>query len=61
VARPPLPKKKTVVGMTLNHSKYGRGTVLRQEGEGDDMKVTVSFPGYGLKKLIAKFAGLKVD
>ncbi len=61
VARPPMPKKKSVVGMTLNHSKYGRGTVLRQEGEGDDMKVTVSFPGYGLKKLIAKFAGLKVD
>jgi DNA helicase-2/ATP-dependent DNA helicase PcrA len=49
------------VGTVLNHSKYGRGTVLRQEGEGDDMKVTVSFPGYGLKKLIAKFAGLKVD
>jgi len=60
-ARPPAPKKKTVVGTVLNHSKYGRGTVLRQEGEGDDMKVTVSFPGYGLKKLIAKFAGLKVD
>ena len=61
VAHPPSPKKKTVVGTTLNHSKYGRGTVLRQEGEGDDLKVTVSFPGYGLKKLIAKFAGLKVD
>ncbi len=61
VAQPPKPKNKTMVGTTLNHSKYGRGTVLRQEGEGDDMKVTVSFPGYGLKKLIAKFAGLKVD
>jgi DNA helicase-2/ATP-dependent DNA helicase PcrA len=61
VAQPPKPKNKSVVGTTLNHSKYGRGTVLRQEGEGDDMKVTVSFPGYGLKKLIAKFAGLKVD
>ena len=61
VAQPPKPKNRSMVGTTLNHSKYGRGTVLRQEGEGDDMKVTVSFPGYGLKKLIAKFAGLKVD
>ena len=61
VAQPPKPNKQSVVGSTLNHSKYGRGTVLRQEGEGDDMKITVSFPGYGLKKLIAKFAGLKVD
>lgn len=61
VAQPPKPKNKSVVGTTLNHSKYGRGTVLRQEGEGDDLKITVSFPGYGLKKLIAKFAGLKVD
>ena len=59
--QPPKPKNKSMVGTTLNHSKYGRGTVLRQEGEGDDTKVTVSFPGYGLKKLIAKFAGLKVD
>ncbi len=35
-------------------AKYGRGTVLRREGDGEDTKVTVSFPGYGLKKLIAK-------
>ena len=61
LAQPPKPKNRSVVGTMLNHSKYGRGTVLRQEGEGDDMKITVSFPGYGLKKLIAKFAGMKVD
>ena len=34
---------------------------LRVEGTGDDTKVTVSFPGYGLKKLIAKYAGIKVE
>lgn len=48
-------------GSTVHHAKYGRGTVIRVEGEGDDAKLTVSFPGYGLKKLIAKFAGIKVD
>jgi DNA helicase-2/ATP-dependent DNA helicase PcrA len=46
------------VGITVNHPKFGRGTVLRQEGEGEDAKLTISFPGYGLKKLVAKFAGI---
>jgi len=31
------------------------------EGSGGDTKLTVSFPGYGLKKLIAKYAGIKVE
>ncbi len=47
------------VGSLVQHPKYGRGTVLRQEGDGEDAKLTISFPGYGLKKLIAKLAGLK--
>jgi PcrA/UvrD tudor domain len=34
---------------------------LRLEGSGDDTKVTVSFTNYGLKKLIAKYAGIKVE
>ena len=48
-------------GMSVVHSKYGRGPVLRKEGEGDEAKLTVSFQGHGLKKLIAKFAGLTAD
>jgi DNA helicase-2/ATP-dependent DNA helicase PcrA len=47
-------------GATVSHAKYGRGLVLRKEGEGDETKLTVSFPGHGLKKLVAKFASLKV-
>ncbi len=53
--------KKLGPGSSIDHAKYGRGTVLRLEGSGEDTKVTVSFPGYGLKKLIAKFAGIKVE
>jgi DNA helicase-2/ATP-dependent DNA helicase PcrA len=45
----------------VRHQVYGRGTIVRIEGEGDDTKLTVSFPGHGLKKLIAKYAGLKAD
>ena len=53
--------KKLGPGSTVEHTKWGRGTVLRLEGSGEDTKVTVSFPGYGLKKLIAKYAGIKVE
>ncbi len=52
-------KKKVGPGSIVTHPKYGRGTVLRREGEGDDAKLTISFPGYGLKKIIEKFAGIK--
>jgi DNA helicase-2/ATP-dependent DNA helicase PcrA len=48
-------------GTVIDHPKYGRGTVLRREGEGDNAKLTISFPGYGLKKIVEKYAGIKVS
>ena len=36
------------------------GTVLRSDGSGDDLKVTVSFAGVGAKRLVARYAGLEV-
>ena len=53
--------KKVGPGSLVEHAKYGRGTIMRVEGSGEDTKVTVSFPGHGLKKLIAKYAGIKVE
>lgn len=62
VAAKQAPKKsKLASGATINHPNYGRGHVVRVEGEGPDAKVTVHFPGYGMKKLIAKYAGLSDD
>ena len=58
-AAPPAARKGARTGMTVEHPKYGTGTVVRREGEGDDAKITVNFPRYGLKKLIEKYAGLK--
>lgn len=55
-ANPPGPRK---AGSTVDHPKYGRGVIVKREGEGEDAKLTVSFPGHGLKKLIEKYAGLK--
>jgi DNA helicase-2/ATP-dependent DNA helicase PcrA len=58
-AAKPAPKKsKLSQGAIVTHPIYGRGSIVRVEGEGPDAKVTVHFPGYGLKKLIAKYAGL---
>lgn len=48
-------------GATVYHAKYGRGTLLRKEGDGEDAKLVVSFHGHGLKKLMAKFAGLRTE
>ncbi len=58
---PPKRKKPFSLGSTVVHPKYGRGTVLRREGDGDEAKLTVSFIGYGLKKLVQKYAGITVE
>jgi ATP-dependent DNA helicase UvrD/PcrA len=53
------PRKGARAGMTVEHPKYGTGTVVRREGDGEDAKITVNFPRFGLKKLVEKYAGLK--
>ena len=62
--RPPETKKKAAgawaLGTRVKHAKYGYGTVLRTEGSGDDLKLTVSFISHGLKKMIAKYAELEI-
>ncbi len=46
-------------GQKVRHPKYGEGTVYQREGEGENAKVTVQFPRFGLKKLVEKFAQLE--
>jgi DNA helicase-2/ATP-dependent DNA helicase PcrA len=48
-------------GARVRHPMFGRGTVVRSDGTGDDLKLTVSFPGLGAKRLVARFAGLEVE
>jgi len=56
----PAPSSAEITpGSYVKHSKYGRGLVLRREGAGESAKLTVSFPGYGQKKLVEKYAGLE--
>lgn len=56
-----MPPNSLVPGTYVRHDKYGRGLILRREGSGDNVKLTVSFPGVGQKKLIEKFANLEKD
>ncbi|HLJ16574.1 MAG TPA: UvrD-helicase domain-containing protein [Bryobacteraceae bacterium] len=60
VAVPPKKPKKLGTGATVRHPKYGIGTLLRREGDGEDAKLTISFQNYGLKKLIEKYAAIEV-
>ena len=46
-------------GQHVRHSKYGEGTVLMREGDGEDAKLTVLFNRHGMKKLMEKFANLQ--
>jgi DNA helicase-2/ATP-dependent DNA helicase PcrA len=45
-------------GERVRHPLFGAGTVVRCDGAGDDAKLTVSFPGLGAKRLVARYAGL---
>lgn len=47
-------------GAVVRHAKFGLGTVQRSEGAGDDLKISVSFPGHGVKTLAVKYANLEV-
>jgi DNA helicase-2/ATP-dependent DNA helicase PcrA len=46
-------------GIYVRHPKFGVGHIVRCEGEGDESKLTINFPGYGMKKMVQKFAGLE--
>lgn len=43
------------VGQMIEHPSFGHGTIKRVEGSGEKAKVTVMFPGYGIKKIIASY------
>jgi len=46
-------------GQKVRHPKYGEGTVYQREGDGEEAKITVQFPRFGLKKLVEKYAQLE--
>jgi DNA helicase II / ATP-dependent DNA helicase PcrA len=63
--KPQIPVEKAAGGSSfrpgqrVKHPKYGEGVVYRREGEGENAKITVQFPRFGLKKLVEKYAHLE--
>jgi DNA helicase II / ATP-dependent DNA helicase PcrA len=55
----PTGKKGFRPGQKVRHPKYGEGIVYQREGDGEDAKITVQFPRFGLKKLVEKYAQLE--
>ena len=47
-------------GQIVNHSLFGKGKIIDLDGSGDNAKITVMFHGNIQKKLIAKYANLKI-
>ncbi|HEY9435548.1 MAG TPA: UvrD-helicase domain-containing protein [Blastocatellia bacterium] len=47
------------VGTRVRHAKYGVGLIVKREGEDENAKLTINFPGYGHKKMIEKYAALE--
>ena len=47
-------------GMKIEHQRFGRGTVLKIEGTGENTKATVEFVHSGTKQLLLKFAKFMV-
>jgi len=55
----PAGKRGFRPGQKVKHPKYGEGTVYQREGDGEDAKITVQFPRFGLKKLVERYAQLE--
>ena len=48
------------IGTMVNHSRFGRGKVLKLEGSGHDKKAEIQFEKGQVKKLLLRFARLEV-
>ncbi len=47
-------------GVTVEHERFGKGKVLKIEGNPPDVKATIFFPSSGQKQLLLRFAKLTV-
>ena len=49
-----------VLGNLVEHIRIGKGEVVNIEGRGADIKAEIKFENGGLKKLLLRFAKLKI-
>ena len=48
-----------MLGRKVRHPSFGVGTIVGVEGDDEDRRVSVSFPGRGTKKFIERYAQLE--
>jgi DNA helicase-2/ATP-dependent DNA helicase PcrA len=56
----PITNADVQEGNEVLHEKFGKGKVLKIEGDAPDLKATIFFPSAGQKQLLLKFAKLQV-
>lgn len=60
ITRNNLPNNNVSVGNIIEHERFGKGEVIRIEGEGDNAKATICFVNAGEKQLLLRFARFKI-
>jgi DNA helicase II / ATP-dependent DNA helicase PcrA len=61
-ARPPVRRgadANPLLGQKVRHPEYGVGTIVGVEGDEDDRRLSVTFPGRGTKKFVERYAQLQ--
>jgi DNA helicase-2/ATP-dependent DNA helicase PcrA len=53
------PRKRFAPGARVRHPKYGVGQIIKREGAGQEVKLTIRFPGFGDRKLMEAVAELE--
>lgn len=48
------------VGYVVIHERFGKGKILKIEGQGPDKQASIFFPGHGAKQLLLRFAKLQI-
>ena len=48
-----------LLGQRVRHPEYGVGTIVGVEGDDDDRRLSVSFPGRGTRKFVERYAQLQ--
>jgi DNA helicase-2/ATP-dependent DNA helicase PcrA len=60
--RPPIRRgsdTNPLIGQKVRHPQYGVGTIIGVEGDEEDRRLSVTFPGRGTKKLVERYAQLQ--
>jgi len=60
--RPPVRRDgdaNPLLGQRVRHPEYGVGTIVGVEGDEDDRRLSVTFPGRGTKKFVERYAQLQ--